>query len=52
MTLYVTIRSIHEITKEEALEHYISMDKAFLFRNVIYDDFFSCCKAYDISPIL
>ena len=39
----------HEITKEEALEHYISMDKAFLFRNVIYDDFF-CCKAYDISP--
>lgn len=40
----------HEITKEEALEHYISMDKAFLFRNVIYDDFFSCCKAYDISP--
>ena len=30
----------HEITKEEALEHYISMDKAFLFRNVIYDDFF------------
>ena len=42
----------HEITKEEALEHYISMDKAFLFRNVIYDDFFLAAKHTIFHQIL